>query len=282
MMARLARCSILLALAAALPASAWAFSCPALTRVGISDLGYSSYQDGPRYRGTSIDIVEELGRRTGCRFELIWFPRSRLFAQFDAGLVDMAMASSRSDERERKGRYIPYTYTQFELVLSKKVPGSFRSLADFVDHSSARLNITRGVYYPPEAAVQLERLQAAGRLEYVSDYDVVFRKIQSGRAEGTFSPPAIHLLHQRRYHMSKDMVSYTVPETPRRIIGAYVSRANVPFPVYRHFASAIGAIVADGTVQRIYARHLGPGIAKQMFAGGVRELLDAIEAQPQE
>lgn len=263
-------------LLAALPPTAQAFSCPALTRVGLSDLGYSSYRDGARLRGTSVAIAEELGRRTGCRIKLAWFPRGRLFAEFDAGRVDLAMASQRSAERERGGRFIPYATTRFELLLTKRSGGNYASLADFVEHGTARLNLTRGVFYPADLKGPFERLQRAGRLEYVNDYDVVFKKIIAGRADGTFAPPIIHLLHRRRLGMLNSMQAFPVSEAPARLVGAFVSRASVARDARDAYAAALYEMVADGTVQKIYERELGVEAGRQVFQNGVAEILATI------
>jgi polar amino acid transport system substrate-binding protein len=265
-----------LALAAQL-APAAAYVCPAVTRVGLSDLGYASYREDGQYRGAAVDLVAELGRRTGCRFAFEWYPRGRLFAEFSANRIDMVMSSLADAERDRAGRWMPYGYTQFELVLSRRTGSGYASLADFVERGTGRLNITRGVYYPPAVLLQLERLQQAGRLEYVNDFDTAFRKMRAGRADGTLAPPVIHLWHSQRLGMSEDLVRYDMPESPRSIAGAYASRANLPPELQQAFAMAFRAMAADGTVQAIYARHLGAEVTKHIFAGGMRDVLDGYD-----
>jgi polar amino acid transport system substrate-binding protein len=262
-----------IALAAHL-APAAAYVCPAVTRVGLSDLGYASYREDGRYRGTAVDLVEELSRRTGCHFAFEWYPRGRLFAQFSANRIDMVMSSLPDAARDRAGRWLPYGYARFELVLSRRTGGGFASLADFVARGTGRLNITRGVSYTPAVLAQLDRLQQAGRLEYVNDFDTAYRKIQAGRADGTLAPPAIDLWHSRRLGMGEDLVRYDMPESPRSITGAYASRANLAPELQQAFATAFRAMVADGTVQAIYARYLGAEVTAQIFAGGNRDLLD--------
>jgi polar amino acid transport system substrate-binding protein len=257
------------------PAPAAGFTCPALTRVGISDLGYSAFQEHGAYRGTSVDVVAELGRRTGCQFRIEWYPRERLFVQFANGRLDMAMGSLRNPDRDRTGSWIPYTYTQFELLVKRESGGNFRSLAEFVDGSTARLNVTRGISYPPPVHTQLERLQKQGRLEYVSDYEVVFKKIIAGRAEGTLAPPVIHRLHVQRFRLADKLTAQPIAEWPRKMAGVYLSYANVPREAQHVFASAIYDIVADGTAQKIYERYLGAEVAHQVFAGGINDILEA-------
>lgn len=249
-------------------------ACPAAT-AGVSDLGYSSYLDGVTLRGSNIDVLREIEKRSGCKLEIRWYPRSRLYAQFFNNELELTGASLRTAERDRYGTWLPYTYTHFELVLLNQHAGKFRSLAEFVDNSRARLNITRGISYAPAAQVQLDRLQKLGRLEYVNDYGVVFRKIQAGRAEGTFAPPTIHILNQRQFGMTAKMTASTVSESPRTMVGLYVSK-KVPPQVVQRYADAMRSIVADGTMQKFYERYIGAEVTHRLFHDGTRDILDAL------
>jgi len=260
-------------LASLLPLSA-AAACPP-ARAGISDLGYASYRDGATFRGTTVDLLQEIQRRTGCPINLEWYPRGRLYAQFFSGQLEITGTSVRTPERDRQGVWLPYAYTHFELVLVNREARKFNTLAEFVDGSMARLNVTRGIAYSSATQAQMDRLQKLGRLEYVNDYGVVFRKIQAGRAEGTLAPPAIHVLHRRQLNMMDDMTGTQFAESPRTLVGIYVSK-SVPPPVLHSYAEATRAIVADGTMRRIYERYLGEEITRQLYPADVREILDAI------
>ncbi|MRX09307.1 transporter substrate-binding domain-containing protein [Pseudoduganella sp. FT25W] len=249
-------------------------ACPPAI-VGVSDLGYSSYLDGGVVRGSNVDVLQAIEKRSGCPLTVRWFPRSRLYAEFFNKRLDLTGASFRSAERDRYGTWLPYTYTRFELVLLNQHAGKFHSLAEFVEHSTARLNITRGIFYTPETQVQLDRLQKLGRLEYVNDYGVVFRKILAGRAEGTLAPATIHLLNQRQFGMLGKMRASTVTESPRAMVGLYVANQVAP-EVLQRYADALRSIVEDGTMQRLYEHYLGADITRQLFHDGTREILDAL------
>ena len=243
--------------------------------VGLSDLGYSSYRDGATIRGVHVDVLAEMHKRTGCDFNLHWYPHGRLFAQFLNNELELTGAALRTAERDQHGIWLPYTYTHFELVLLNKSAGKFHSLADFVARSTARLNVTRGITYTAETQAQLDRLQQLGRLEYVNDYGVVFRKILAGRAEGTLAPPTIHVMHQRQFGMIGKMRATTISESPRNMVGMYVSN-KVPAATLQQYAEALRGMIADGTVQKIYERYLGEEITRQIFIHGTHELLAAL------
>jgi len=249
-------------------------ACPP-ANVGVSDLGYSSYQDGDVIRGISIDVVEELQKRSGCKLSVLWYPRSRLYAQFLSGKLDITGASLRTPERDRYGTFLPYTYSRFELVLLNKEAGNFHSLAEFVERSTARLNVTRGIFYNVAIQAQFDRLQQQGRLEYVNDFGVVFRKILAGRTEGTLAPLTIHMQNQRQFGLVGQMSATTVAEAPRTLLGLYVSN-KVPPEVLQRYANALRSIVADGSIQKFYEHYLDANAMQRLYQDGPREILDAL------
>jgi len=270
MQLRTTLCALSLGAGFCLPA--YAAPCPAVTRVGISD-----QTDGQYRRGVANLVIEELARRTGCRFAVSWFPVARLHIQFSNRQLDMVMASLRTPGRDETGRYVPYAYTQFELLLKDSVTGRFRSLAEFVDGSTARLNLPRGISYPDAVRAQLERLEAQGRLEYVKDYGVVFNKIKVGRAEGSLVPLVVQAQRLGPVGLANTMQGNPITEAPRRLLGAYLSRTTLPDSVYSSYAHTMADMVTDGTIQKIYATALGSEVAGRVFSSGTREILQTIE-----
>ncbi|MBB3117478.1 substrate-binding periplasmic protein [Pseudoduganella violacea] len=254
--------------------------CPERTVVGISDLGYSSYQQDGELRGAGVEVMREVGRRTRCTMKFAWFPRSRLFAQLENDRIDMTVSSVRSSERDRTGQFVPYVYTQFELLLSTRVAGSFTSLSDFVERSDARLNVVRGMVYSADVAILLDKLAQAGRIEYVPDFDVVFRKIAANRADGTLAPPVISMWHLSRLGIAAQVRALTMPESPRQLAGLYLSQHNLSSDVRNAYAQTIRAMLEDGTILRIYERNIGAAATRRLYAGGMREILD-FYARPQ-
>ncbi len=266
--------TLLLALATGLCAAA----CPAVTRVGISDLGFASARGPAGFEGITIDLIKELGRRTGCTFEFLWFPRGRMFVEFEAGRLEIASGSVRTAERDALARFLPYAYTQFDLVLASRSGTDYTSLADFVARSSARLNVIRGVQYGSGIDVHLTRLAEAGRLEVVSDYETAFAKVTAGRADGTLATPTIYLSHWKTNHIGHAMTSIRLPESPQQFVGMYASHKTLSPQQIRVFADGMKTMVLDGTVQAIYARYFDEAYQRQVFKTGLAPIAAALDA----
>jgi polar amino acid transport system substrate-binding protein len=271
--------ALLIATLACCAGPALALDCPSVTRVGLSDLGYASFQTGGVVKGMSVDIINEMSRRSGCKFEMIWFPRERMNVEYQQGHIDVIMGAVATPERDAGGRFVPYGFTRFDLILSKRAAGSYASLAEFVRDSTARLNVIRGVPYPPAISAELERLGKAGRLELVTDFDVAFKKIKLERAGGTIATPTIYLWHLERLgEAATGMVALPLPESPRQFVGMYLSNRTLPAGAVALYAGALKRIVDDGTLERIYGHYFDAANLKRLFPAGVREIVNAIPA----
>jgi polar amino acid transport system substrate-binding protein len=252
--------------------------CPAVTRVGLSDLGYTAFRDGARIGGISVDIVNEIARRTGCKFEFLWYPRQRLFVELEAGHIDMTMASLRTPERDTYARHLPYAYLQYDLVLSAPPGQHYTSLADFVARGTGRLNVTRGMNYDAAVETQLALLASAGRLEVVNDFETVFGKMEMGRADGTLATPPIYSRYLKSGSLRERASVIPMPEATPRFTGVYLSKKTVSMAVRQRYAAALKTMVAEQVVPGLYAKYFDDATVKRTFRQGNGPLLNALSA----
>ena len=254
--------------------------CPSPTRVGLSDLGYTAFRDSSgRIDGISVDVVNELARRTGCKFEFLWFPRQRLFVELEAGRIDMTMAALRTPERDAYAAHLPYTYLQYDLILADPGGQRYTSLSDFVARGSGRLNVTRGMTYDAAVETQLALLASAGRLEVVNDFETVFGKLEMGRAAGTLATPPIYTKYLKSAIFKDKALVIPMPETTSRFAGVYLSKKTITPQVRARFTTALKAMVAEQVIPALYAKYFDDALVKRTFRQGTAPLLSALAIQ---
>lgn len=263
-----------------LPLAAWSApaACPALTRVGVSDLGLTSYREGGHIAGLGIDVITEAARRAGCKIEVQWFPRQRLFVELEAGHIDLTMGALRLPERDAYATHIPYAYTRYDLVLTRRDGHRYASLADFAQRGGGRLNLTRGVKYDAAIEAQLELLAAAGRVELVNDFDTVFNKVEIGRADGTLATAPIYGKYLKAERYRNLLTVIPLPESSPRFTGIYLSRRTTTPAERANYVAAVKSMVADQTVQVLYARYFDDAVMKRLFQPGAGALVHALNA----
>lgn len=264
----------------ALASAAAAARCPAPLQAGASDLGLSSFRENGQVTGAANDVLRELAKRTGCPLEITWYPRARLWAEYGAGHINVTVSAARTEERDRIAHFVPYVTTRFDLVLSRRVSGNYKSLAEFVDRGQARLNLVRGAYYSPQVDAQVARLRQQGRVEEVSDFDAAFRKIASGRAEATLAPMMIYARYLQTAGLLERATVRPVVESPPILVGAYFSLQGLPQKARRAFADSLLGMVADGTVARIYGNYVGEANGRALVPDHGRAIISAYHALP--
>lgn len=264
----------------ALASTAAAARCPAPLQAGASDLGLSSFREDGRVTGAANDVLRELAKRTGCPLEINWYPRARLWAEYGAGRINLTVSAARTAERDRIAHFVPYVTTRFDLVLSRSVSGGYTSLAQFVEQGNARLNLVRGAYYSPEVEAQVARLRQLGRVEEVSDFDVAFRKIASGRAEATLAPMMIYARYLRTAGLLERATVTPVAESPPMLVGAYFSLRGLPPEARKALADGLLSMVADGTVARIYGKYVGEANGRALVPEHGRAIISAYHSPP--
>ncbi|MRW82608.1 transporter substrate-binding domain-containing protein [Pseudoduganella sp. FT26W] len=262
-----------------LPAAHAAAACPPVTRVGLSDLGYTSYRDQGRIAGIAVDVANEMGRRTGCKFEFHWYPRQRLFVELAAGRIDMTMGALRTPERDAYARYLPYAWLQYDLVLAQSGGRQYASLSDFVAHGSGRLNVTRGAAYDTAIETQLALLASAGRLEVVNDFETVFGKLEMGRADGTLATPPIYGKYLKHSRLKARTVIVPLPEATPQFTGIYLSKQTISPAVRQRYAAALKAMTEEQKVRAIYTHYFDEATVKRTFRLGPAPLLGALSAE---
>jgi polar amino acid transport system substrate-binding protein len=270
------RLLLITSLGCGLPAAHAGTVCPPVTRVGLSDLGYTSYRENGRIGGIAIDIANEMARRTGCKFEFQWYPRQRLFLELEAGRIDMTMGSMRTPERDAYARYLPYAYLQYDLVLAQPDGRQYSSLSDYVARGEGRLNVTRGVAYDSAIETQLATLASHGRLEVVNDFEIVFGKLELGRAAGTLATPPIYGRYLKNSKLKATIVP--LPESAPRFTGIYLSRQSISPAVHQHYAATLKAMTSEQSVRTIYTRYFDDATVKRTFRNGQAPLMTALSA----
>ena len=252
-------------------------ACKSVARVGVSELGYASSQNDGKVEGISVDLVREMARRAGCKVDFVWFPRDRLLIEYSSDRIDIAMAALRTAQVDKVAHFLPYGYTQYELLLPRRA--GVTNLADYIEKDSGTLVAHRGQTFTPVIRTQIARLEKAGRLEWFSDFDALFKRVAASRSDATIATPAVSLWYRKRIANADELMAYEMSEGPRQFVGMYLSRKNLNAADRSALAKALRSIVEDGTLLKIYSTYLDEPTIKRLFKDDIKQLARAISAR---
>jgi polar amino acid transport system substrate-binding protein len=243
----------------------------ALAQAACGDISVAYYDHGALYsrdsggqwQGIDKDVVEELGRRSGCNFKGAVESRVRIWTAMQNGQLDMTVSGIPTPEREKFAHFIPYLSTRNYVLLQKDV--AVRSMDEFLANPDLRIAVVRSFLHGEPYDAWLDKLRAQGRVYVASDFTGIIRQLRNGRVQAVLALPTSWVPILRREGMTGDVKIMDWAQD-QSVIGALVlSRARMAPALVEELRRHMKDMQADGTLRTIYARHLGPELAPALL-----------------
>jgi len=250
----------------------WTGSCLALLLslpLGVSAAGCSRTILAPMAPSARLVMVEEgqvdgvwpellrqVGEAVGCRFEFSVMPRARLELELLSGQqLDLMISATRTDERDRRGLFVPLFHQPMVLLTRSADAGRFNSL-ESLRKSLWRMAVPRSFAFSADYRALVADLEAERRVDTVNDIDAVGRMLRAGRVDfALLSPPQAHAA------AGAGLVFRRFDGLPLMEVGLYLSRQNLAPADLALLRDAFAKSSREGQVRRAFLRHYPPEVA---------------------
>lgn len=241
-------------------AGAQALAQPAVCgpyRVALYEYGSLAFRRaGGGTVGIDVDIVNEVARRTGCKFETFVDSRVRTWTDLAHGSLDMTVSAIETEERNSFARFVIYMSGRNRLLVRKGLPSPVLTLDAFAEDSQLRLAVVKGFKHGPQWDPWIARLRQQGRVDEYADANMAARLVGLGRDAAFLSEPVVW---GRILADSKLQGRVTVIDgfpADNYAAGFALSRSRVREEDARRIEDAIAAMRADGSLYRIFSAYL--------------------------
>jgi len=252
--------TLLLASLGLLSPSAWAAGlCPQQPiRLAFYESGLFYYEG----KGVDVDLVKELRRRSGCKFELSVLPRMRAYTLLENGQIDIVMAAVENPQRNTYAYFTPYLQQRFAAVIPRSVPASKTSLAAFTADPSLHFGMVRGVSYGVPRDKWTSQMTAAGRVQIAPTPAIAYRMLQGGRFSALFAIPMQYEkeLKDRGLRDQMTIIDW-FPQEPPTTRNLALSRKRFTTEQLAAWNALVKTLRSDGTMQAVLQRYLTPAEA---------------------
>lgn len=207
--------------------------------------------------GIDIDLMRELGRRTGCAVQFREMPFKRVLIELQNGTVDASTSVKLTPERDAYARFLtPYYHQSITLFVRKGTVGRYtlKTLAD-AEAAKFRIATIAGYYYGDEFEVLKTRPGFAAIIEEGLDYATSLRKLVDNRVHGLLGDEAEVVMDEARSAGFGDQIEPYPIDLPSPGVSVMFSRKSVPAEVVERMNAALIEMKADGTVQAIMNRY---------------------------
>ena len=245
------------ALGAALPA---AHACGPLN-AGLSPYGRLLYRDAQgREAGIDADLIQALAERSGCALSPQVISRNGVAAGMARGSVALSPSTIASPERAALGELWPYARSPMVVLLPRDLAARCPDREAFSQQTALRLVTVRGHRHGDDLDGWVQALRAQGRTTEVGDVPAALRALRNGRAQAFISVAVA---------LGPDMDDFVPMDWDHSgvVVGHLWVGHHVPAVERQRLRQALQELLADGTVDRIFQRHLGATLARRMRLG---------------
>jgi len=217
---------------------------------------YYRGEDG-RWEGLDKDLVDELSRRSGCRFETRLESRVRIWAQMAAGQLDITVSALPTPERERYADMLPYVESQQFVLMRPELASSLDSMAAFTAAPRRRLLIVRGYAFTPSLQAWIEALRSQGRLIEAPDQPSALRAFKAQRADAMILGANSLAVARRNDRAFAGFAALRYAPQEHTVGALALSRERVSEADRVRLRKVLQEMQRDGSLAVIKRRHLG-------------------------
>lgn len=219
--------------------------------------------------GIDADLIAELARRSGCRFEASVRPRDETWRMLESGDLEMGTSGVATPQRRAFTYLLPYVYLRNKLIVPAEL-GNLQSLEDFHDMPGARVGVIAGYRHGPYIDAMLRILRGEGRVVEFHDDTARFTALLNGGVEGVIGHELnlegalINRLERERFRVVDVMSG---PATPHHLM---LSRKRFTAAQSAEWMRLMEALWLDGSLARIMQRNTSPAMATELLDSGYR------------
>lgn len=232
--------------------------CSKPVRVAMFEFGVLYRAD--TFDGVDVRVLAELARRSGCTFERVYMPRSRIWKELQMGRLDMATSAIPTSERKVYGYLLPYFKARNVVLMRRQSAPADVNQTTF-ENGKLRLGVVRGFRHEAAYDTMAAKLLAQGRVVEAVDVVDLFRLLDRKVVDAILSQPIVYTQYLAASRLDEDLALHDWAPADQFSVGALIlARASFTAAQAKRWDQLLVDMQSDGTLYKI-AREFLP--AKQ-------------------
>ncbi len=220
--------------------------------------------------GMDVRILAELARRSGCTFERVILPRSRIWKELQMGRLDMATSAIPTPERKAYGYMLPYFKARNVVLMRRQSARPTMDQTSF-ENSKLRLGVVRGFRHEVAYDALVAKLTLQDRVVEAVDVVDLIRLLDRKVVDAILSQPIVYSQYLSASRFDEDLNLHDWAPADQFSIGALIlARASFSAAQAKQWDQMLVDIQNDGTVYRIARDFLPANRARELIYSGPR------------
>jgi len=229
------------------------------------NFGLLYFEKDGQGQGIGRDVVDELIKRTGCKFITQLMPRARTWNDLSSGYLDMTLDGVENPERRRFGWFIPYNQVKNYALIRTSAAPKEQGSNSFLEQKNLQFGVVRSFKHGVDLENWLDRMRAENRVQESANIDILFNKLMLGRIDAMFAPPPVYRKFLKDLNIQDDVSIQDWAPNDTGIIGSFVlAKSRFSEADAEEWIALVKEMRKDGTFKRIYARYLSADDAARM------------------
>ena len=225
------------------------------------------YEFGPLYHdgvGIDRDVVDELARRTGCRFETSLKPRAQIWQELQAGSLDMTTSGLRTDARNQFAYFIPYLGLKNVVIADRALAGEIQSFDDVVGDAQLKIGVVKGYIHGSYFDFRLKAVGA--RIVALPDQNAIYDALRKGEVQTIISPAFNYEYFFSKPEERAAFAMVDVSPAPPVSQNMVFSRRRFSDAEINAWTRVFEQMRLDGTVERICRGQVSPEMTRVLLS----------------
>ena len=241
---------------------------PTPIRLAFYEYGNFYFEnDGSTPKGIDKDLVDELIKRSGCRFTTQVMARARIWADLASGDIDMSVSGIETAERDQFAWFAPYLTMKNYALVSTDIASKVHTGDAFVSQGQYKFGAVRAFKHGEQQDHWLEQLREQQRVEESPNVEALYRKLKDHRIDAIYSQPAIYSRLLTTLNMNSSVVVQDWTPTEKGVPhGLILSKKSFSESDVQQWRNILDTLRRDGTLARIFSRYVSEPEAARMLS----------------
>lgn len=243
--------AILLTFTEQSPAAVAVPKCATTYRTAVNESEPLYYRDEAhnKFIGITADVIDELAKRTGCKFEVQPINRSKLYQDMASFRVDLALVTIRNERYDKVAKFLPIAKLQREVAGPKELLHVHSSIQDFINNIRVKFIILPGApfFFTP---AENERIEKEGRFLTTTSLQEAYALLARSKNSLIVQTTFIQDYFFSKLKLDRTFARISDPKTVFEIGAYYIvkkgNQQNLPV-----IEKTLKDIANDGTWERI-------------------------------
>ncbi|HVJ40037.1 MAG TPA: transporter substrate-binding domain-containing protein [Dongiaceae bacterium] len=215
--------------------------------------------------GIDRDVVDEIARRTACKFETQILPRNEIWQRLESGQLDMTTSGTETTSRAAFAYFIPYLGLKNVVVARHAEAAKISSFDDILARPDLRIGVVAGFLYGGYYDNRLQTPANQSQIRTYLDQQSLYLGLENDDVQVILTAAVnyeFYLSPDEREQRFAIADLSPAPPLPHAMVFA---RSRFTPAMINDWTRVLERMRLDGTLQRIYQRSLPPDIAVSLL-----------------